>query len=397
MEITDGFVRGTPRIGTNRLRLPERKSSSNHPMAQPEDRPEVGSMMDISARQVRPTESTAPSEGTVAFEKLPFAYSEGLLVSDCSPIGYVPQEFLMSGMAGIRQPCSNTDSWPAFQSRFDDKAATPSANPGGCTPNPVLRVRGYKVRVLVYQPQDMRRFSGNVILEVIHPRNNGHLAVWSVINRFFSSRGDIVVGLMHPFSVDDLHAANPQRYRAVTVTDPTQLWDIIRQLGMAVKTGRLTAALSEGQDSSGTVSAGVHRLYHTGYSYTSTMVTLFAQYYHEASRLPNGAPLIDGYVPMTGWKHATPSDAPVIHLATQSDFFGYTDNTPFDPTERLNQDGDSRGKRSRYYEVPGAFHIPLPSREPGAARCPEETHSRLASCRAHFPSDMQYPDMPIRG
>lgn len=253
-------------------------------------------------------------------------------------LGYTVGEYLASGRANVYEPLSMADARNMRErNNVKDLARRASYTP-------VLRQRDvpYTTRILVYKPIDPKRFSGNVIVEIVHPAGGGHLAVFSKANGLFLSHGDAYVAVEHPLNFHGLELAEPARYGALRAADPTQIWGMVAQVGALLRSDSPANPLADYH---------VRFLFLTGYSYTGVATATFADYYHDGARLEGGAPIFSGYLPFANGMYVRPLDVPVIRVNTQSDFnsFGGLDNR--------RRDSDSPGDRYRLYEVAGASHV----------------------------------------
>src|SRR6476659_6727543 len=103
----------------------------------------------------------------------PFGAADHTLVpEDLSKVGYVEDEYLVSGKA-------NVYTWPATGPAV---VRTPDAP--------------YTTRVLVRMPAKGQHFSGNVVVEMLNPSNLFDLNIgWAVAHRQMIANGDAWVGI----------------------------------------------------------------------------------------------------------------------------------------------------------------------------------------------------------
>ena len=129
----------------------------------------------------------------------PFLASDRNLVPlDLAKAGYVEEEFLVSGNASVYD-------WQA------DGSVTVK------TPN-----APYATRILVRRPTSASRFSGNVIVEILHSaRRFDWPMIWGYSRNFFLENGDAWVGITMPNAAAGLKAFNPSRYSAVSFVNPS--------------------------------------------------------------------------------------------------------------------------------------------------------------------------------
>jgi hypothetical protein len=297
----------------------------------------------------------------VTADSYPFGAADHQQVpQDLRKLGYVEQEFLASGKA-------NVYTWP---------------QPGPAqvrTPN-----APYTTRVLVRRPADPRRFSGNVVVEILNPSNQFDLNIgWALAQRQIVHNGDAWVGITgKPISVAALKQFDPVRYASLsfanplplsdpnncqeptTLVDPPALrsretedglvWDIYSQVGAWVRRWH-----------------GVRHLYGFGYSQTGSFLYDYINAIQPRVVASDHRPMFDGYIlavagggfiglaPINQCE-PVPADladpryqindagTPVIHMMSQSDYL-------LALTARRS-DGDTRTDRYRGYEMAGAAH-----------------------------------------
>ncbi|MCX2970251.1 MULTISPECIES: alpha/beta hydrolase domain-containing protein [Streptomyces] len=277
--------------------------------------------------------------------------------------GYTEGEYLVSGRA-------NVYDWPE--------------------PGPA-RVRTgdapYTTRMLVRQPENPRRFSGNVVVEMLNPSNMFDLNIgWAAMRRQIVRNGDAWVGITaKPVAVEALKNFDPQRYGALSMANPLPLhdernctdlqslfpgdssratenglvWDMYRQVGALLRSDRGTSPVR-----------GVQKLYGFGYSQTGGYLQTYIGAVHPLDVRALGRPLFDGYIvaasggrfvgamPVNQCAAAPPPGdprqrfrdvgVPIMHVMTQSDYLTGRD--------ARRPDSDTPGDRFRYYEMAGAGH-----------------------------------------
>jgi Alpha/beta hydrolase domain len=296
----------------------------------------------------------------------PFGAADHTLVpEDLSKVGYVEDEYLVSGKA-------NVYDWPAPGPAV---VRTPDAP--------------YTTRILVRRPANPKRFSGNVVVEMLNPSNLFDLNIgWAMAHQQFARNGDAWVGITaKPIAVQALKNFDPQRYASLsfanplplsdprnctdiqTAVDPPELrsratedgliWDIYSQVG----------ALLRSHDDSNPVRHARH-VYGFGYSQTGGYLYDYINAIHPLDVANNGRPIYDGYivavaggafvgaVPINQCVPAPPVGdprlqfkdvgVPIIHIMSQSDYLiGIAARRP---------DSDAPADRFRHYEMAGAGH-----------------------------------------
>jgi Alpha/beta hydrolase domain len=310
----------------------------------------------------------------------PFGAADHTLVpEDLRKVGYVEDEYLVSGKA-------NVYTWPA---------------PGPAvvrTPNVP-----YTTRILVRRPAKASHFSGNVVVELLNPSNRFDLNIgWAMAHRQMVRNGDAWVGITgKPIDVLALKKFDPVRYDALsfanplalddprncdpplTSVDPVQfrsratedglVWDIYSQVGALVHSRDRANPLAyhgSGHDWRGGHQATVKHVYGFGYSQTGGDLYDYINAIHPLDVARNGHPIYDGYIvavaggrfvgivpinqceapPTVGDPRLQFSNVgvPIIHVMSQSDYlFG---------ADAWRPDSDAPVDRFRHYEMAGAAH-----------------------------------------
>jgi len=225
----------------------------------------------------------------------PFGAADHELVpEDLKTIGYVEEEFLVSGTA-------NVYDWP-------------QSGPA------VVRTPGvpYTTRVLIRRPASRAKFSGNVVVEMLNPSNLFDLNLgWAISHKEFARHGDVWVGITaKPVSVVTLKAFDPVRYAALSWANPLPLddarncatvgadstrltenglvWDMNRQVGAWLKSRDRANPLAYGE--SAARPHPVQHLYAWGYSQTGGFLYTYVNAIHALDVQAIGKPLFDAYV-----------------------------------------------------------------------------------------------------
>jgi len=345
-----------------------------------------------------------PAHVTPRFsEPIPDRAGRGPAVYDVTPIGYVAEDRTMSGITATYLPVSECDYTPepAPPGTEPDPKGGPLRTPAqpawgpmpGLAPydasdlsrRAIRPAEPYTTRVILYRPRDMRRFSGNVIIETIHPSNGGTTSMWDMVNRFLASRGDVFIGVQHPRTLAWLSYRWPDRYGTLACDDFSQIWGMVADAAHALKRGGAASPIS----------TPARRAYFTGYSFSGAICTTFAKQHHDVNRMGDGTPVFDGYPIGTGFGPMAPIDAPVMIAANQ--YSGYNDpdgnhanQHPTSPAEapkwsREQFDSDEPNGRRRRYEVPGFHHTPNAPAEPGSAVPPPVRNPIVARCMYQWP------------
>ena len=275
-------------------------------------------------------------------------------VIDLPALGYVEEEFFVSGSA-------NVYDWAASGALSVKTPAAP-----------------YATRILLRRPADPQRFSGNVIIEIANgARGFDFNFAWGVSHDYFIENGDAFVVLtLAEGNLEGLKAFDPVRYAPLSMANPTPneacvsgrgggapttstfeeglRWDILSQVAALLKAARPGGPMA-GFD--------VQRAYMIAYS--GDMATYMAAI-HPRARLANGGPVYDGYIqhrhPRVGRiRRCAPAPAaddprqtlrnlgvPLIRIVPETDVLSLS--------RFRREDSDAPGDRYRLYEVAGGSH-----------------------------------------
>jgi hypothetical protein len=274
------------------------------------------------------------------------AANRALQPIDLQKVGYVEEEFIVSGNA-------NVYDWAADGSL---SVKTPDAP--------------YATRILVRRPADPNRFSGNAVVELMNPARRFD---WGMMSGYLRDslieRGDAWVGITMPASAKALQKFNPTRYAALSFANPNPSeacaagrggrapatsdqedglrWDMISQVGAALKS-----------------KTGLNASYLFMTAQGADIQTYLAAIQRHA-KLASGKPVYDGFLIKTpGGVGAIRRCAPAVART--------------DPRQKIENEGvpvmlvvaqgeiseayqrpdsDDPGDRFRIYEVAGAAHI----------------------------------------
>jgi len=272
---------------------------------------------------------------------------------DLSAVGYVEEEYLVSGEANIYE-------------YVDDVAQRPEVQV--TTPN-----IPYTTRILVRKPRNRARFNGTVLVDVLNATAgwDGD-AVWYGNFEYLIRTGAAWVGVTtKPVTVDFLRDGwgrppwpprNASRYASLSMPEFGQVWDMLTQVGALLKSDRSRYNPLRRY--------GVERLIMVGYSQSAAYQVTYANSIHELARQPSGQPVYDGYLIEAGGasaKHVTgpPAaieslpqgdlrnlvqvDAPAIKVQTQTEVVLF----PSYPTRQNEADYPW----VRTYEIAGGSHV----------------------------------------
>jgi len=274
------------------------------------------------------------------------AAGQNLRPLDLSQIGYVEEEFLVSGTANV------------YDYAADGALTVKTAD------------APYTTRILVRRPADASRFNGAVVVELPNTaRRFDWTMLWGYVHNYVTDSGAAWVGITMPGAVQGLKKFNPARYAALAFSNPTPdaacaagpgrgarggnatspdedglRFDAITQVGALLKSGNLPGLRAQ-------------RVYLT--TQGGDAVT-----YAEA--VQPRAKVYDGFVikspggpsRISRCASAPPQDAanylrnvgvPVIGVLTQGEVLA---SQPY-----LRADSDDPADRVRIYEIAGAAHI----------------------------------------
>jgi hypothetical protein len=222
--------------------------------------------------------------------------------------GYIEEEFFIEGIANI---------YKALEAPLQIVNAVP-----------------YKTRLLIRRPADARRYSGNIILEPIHPSRSTPALATDF--RWIYGNGDIWVGVEPPGNIPYLQQFNSGRYASLT---PVQGLTVHELLGQ-------TSALLQ-SPSSPIRQLNLKDVFMQGISATCGIVSQFIILFHRDTTLANGKPIVSGYMPGECSTLLPDINVPVLRINTQYDFNAKT----------RKADSDDPKGRYRLYELPGSAHF----------------------------------------
>jgi len=291
----------------------------------------------------------------VTATSLPLMTSSKLqTVVDIAKAGYVEEEFFITGRANVYDWGSDSQA----------VVRTPNAP--------------YTTRLFLRRPSDPRRFSGNVIVEIVNSaRRFDFPFAWGVSHDAFMENGDAFAMItLAQANLEGLKAFDPVRYAPLSLANPTPdeacnagraggppqtatgeeglQYDILAQAGALLKAARPAGPLA---------GFTVQRLYLTAYD---GILPTYIAAVHSRVRLAGGKPIYDGYLinrhPALARLRrcgATPAandprqiirnlDVPVIRIIGQTDIL-----TTY---AQRREDSDAPGDRYRLYEIAGGAH-----------------------------------------
>ena len=195
----------------------------------------------------------------------------------------------------------------------------------------------YRTRILLRRPQLAERFSGIVVAESMH--SNGFAVTFQPQMKSVLLRGHVHVEIAaQQGNVNNtIKPFNPDRYASLSIASGQQTSEIIAQVAMFLKSNPAN-----------------RRLILQGTSQASGVLRTYQSQKHFQSRMPDGSPLVDGYL-ATSTLGSAPMmvvDVPTVHMPTMTEVnSGAASGNLF-----RRGDSDEPGNRYRLYEVAGMAH-----------------------------------------
>ena len=195
----------------------------------------------------------------------------------------------------------------------------------------------YKTRILVRRPQPAERFSGIVVAEPMHA--NGFAVTFQPAMKSLLLRGHahVEIAAQQGNVNNTLKPFNAERYAALSIVSPQQTSEIIAQVARLLKS-----------------EPGNRRLILQGTSQASGVLRTYQAQQHFQSRMPDGGPLVDGYLAISTLGNAPMMvvDVPTVHMPTMTEVrSGAPGGNAF-----RRADSDEPDNRYRLYEVAGMAH-----------------------------------------
>ena len=203
----------------------------------------------------------------------------------------------------------------------------------------------YRTRILVRRPEPAQRFSGIVVSESMH--SNGFAVTFQPAMKSILMRGHVHVEIAAQQSNVNttLKPFNPDRYASLSIPSGAQTSEIIAQVGVLIKSNLTHGPLAP---------PSVRRLILEGTSQASGVLRTYQAQKHFQSRMPDGSPIVDGYL-ATSTLGSAPMmvvDVPTVHMPTMTEV---NSGAPSGAAFR-RPDSDEPGNRYRLYEVAGMAH-----------------------------------------
>jgi hypothetical protein len=297
----------------------------------------------------------------VSATSYPFgAADQQMIPQDLSKLGYVEEEYLVSGKA-------NVYNWPAAGPAVVRTADAP-----------------YTTRILVRRPADPAKSSGNVIVEMLNPSNLFELNIgWGIMQKQLVRDGDTWVGVTaKPVTVAALKKFDPVRYASLSFANPLPLTDPANCTSVASDSSRTTenglvwdinsqvGAWFKSNDPVNPLRGVVKRDYGFGYSQTGGFLNTYVNAIAKTAVTADGKPVYDAFFianaggsfvgltainqcastpPNTDPRRATGNiGVPIIRAMSQSDYIS--------GIAARRADSDDPADPYRHYDVAGEGH-----------------------------------------
>ena len=200
----------------------------------------------------------------------------------------------------------------------------------------------YRTRILVRRSEHESRFSGIVVSEVMH--SSGFAETFQPAMKSLLMRGHVHVEIaaQHSNVYVAVKPFNPERYASLSLTSSAQTTEIISQVALLLKSNLRHGPLAP---------LMVRRLILQGTSQASDVLRDYQARQHFQSRMPDGGPIVDGYLAAStnGSAPMMVVDVPTVHMPTMTEV--NNNGIAF-----RRADSDESGNRYRLYEVAGAAH-----------------------------------------
>jgi hypothetical protein len=317
----------------------------------------------VSARGGKRYVFIQPEKSTVNVPRLNLMFaachrlcSNGLLTwfQDLTEVGYVEEEYSVSGLANIYGYVNDAGQSPDVEVIEADVP--------------------YTTRILVRRPAAPARFNGTVIYEIMNATAgwDGD-PIWQSNFEYMTREGAVWVGMStKPVVVDFLRdgwaawplvTRNASRYQSMSMPHFGQVWDMLNQTGLLLKT--------PASPDNPLADFDVERIIMVGYSQSAGYQVTHANSFHSMATTPWGLPIIDGYFisaggatakHVTGPTETTPeslpfgdarnmllSDAPSFRFQTQTEVVGFG--------AFAVRQSESDNPMMRFYEMAGGSHV----------------------------------------
>jgi hypothetical protein len=199
----------------------------------------------------------------------------------------------------------------------------------------------YTTRIVVRRPSELRKYTGIVVAEPMHPTGNDWMFYF--LRTYLMSEGHIAVEIATS-SLNLFTDANAARYKDLELT-PAQTNEILAQTGRLLKSERYDGPL-EGLP--------LRKMILTGTSASAAIVAAYLPA-HMVYRDLDMKPIFDGFLPTSIGDANTLAkvDVPMIQMPTMTEVV----RTAAAGNLYRRPDSDSAGDQFRIYEVAAMAHI----------------------------------------
>ncbi|MCD8371514.1 MAG: hypothetical protein LUC94_14545, partial [Clostridiales bacterium] len=229
----------------------------------------------------------------------------------------------------------------------------------------------YVDRIIVFRPIDSGDFNGKVYVEILNASSNVDLPdIWRRSYDFFMREGYIYIGVTSKEgNVNSLKRFNEDRYDALTWEDNGVIWDILGQVGTALKRGGSPMLYGTetaencyliGQSQSGMYVNGFSDWFGDANWLVDEATAEMLESYEDVEALEDAEHIYDGILNVVGaMAHVTPeagwdmtqrpieaSDIPFILVVGENDY----------NPDNIREDSDEEGDLYRSYVFAGGAH-----------------------------------------
>ena len=224
--------------------------------------------------------------------------------------------------------------------------------------------RPYTTSILLRKPGTPAKFSGLVVVEMLHYQ--GNTPFWSIYRERLMSDGHawLMVASQRSPLEKYVRPSNAVRYTSLQIPEvgSAQSNPLVsgpqESISQAIVT-QVGALLKSKPSDTSLVGKTIEHLIMAGVSQTGVATLHYIQESHAKARMANGKPIYDGYFPAEALvpEPISASDAAIIHAVGEGDFPLFVA-----PDQRFNfphrADSDAPLDRFREYEFPAGSHLP---------------------------------------
>ena len=240
----------------------------------------------------------------------------------------------------------------------------------------------YVNRILIRRPEDISKFSGNVVVEILNPSALYDIdRMWAEAWRYFVRHGDVYIGITAKSDVlDTLYCVDPERYKEISWKNPLPnrpipvnsspfpiipeyenglFWDMLTDLAISLRSENDVNPIPGYKNP---------YVFLTGWSQCGSFMVRYRETFANIAADKLGKPIYDGYLPAG----SAASIAPINSFAPCGNFWdsfpgfnGYiVSSEPYivlnteseTPVTRWAGDSDLPERKFRVYEISGSSH-----------------------------------------